>query len=98
MICIKLLEKGIEYARINIEDIPEKLKIRYSVGPKSDPLIEFKIRNQKFRVSDVNIVFFRHFELDLAQLGSNELTSVFCHREWHDAYDIMRTNLKCPLD
>lgn len=95
LIGIELLRKGIDYARLNIEDITRSLNITCSIESKSNPECQIKIGSTTIKTSDIAVVLFRDFNHQLSSFDRIDLNSVFIYQQWSDALQILYSRLKC---
>ena len=91
---IGLMRKGMDYVRVDIEDIPTLLKVRYSVkeGVRS---IKFILDEREIDVEDVSAVYLRNFEIGASKFRGDKLSKIFSFQQWDDAYNILQDSLKC---
>ncbi len=96
-----LMRRGIDYVRINIEDIPDLLRIRYGVGDdkNKDSNIKFIVEGREIDVAkDISVVYLRQFDIQSSSLLHGEwddkLSQMFSFEQWKDAYKILETALK----
>ena len=61
LIGIELLRKGIDYARLNIEDITRSFNITCSIESKSNSECQIKIGSTFINTLDIAVVLFRDF-------------------------------------
>ena len=95
LIGIELLRKGIDYARLNIEDITRSLNITCNIESKSNPECQIKIGSTIIKTSDIAVVLFRDFNHQLSSFDGIDLKSVFIYQQWSDALQILYSRLKC---
>jgi glutathione synthase/RimK-type ligase-like ATP-grasp enzyme len=95
LVGLGLLSKGIDYIRLNIEDIPSQLQIRYTLTHAFDLKTEFCIRQERWEPSDFNAVWLRHFDLQSINFGNDELVRKFSLQQWDNAYRSLQRNLTC---
>jgi glutathione synthase/RimK-type ligase-like ATP-grasp enzyme len=95
LIGIELLRKGIDYARLNIEDITGSLNITCSIESKSNPECQIKIGSTYIKTSDIGVVLFRDFNHQLSSFEGINLNSVFIFQQWSDAIQVLYSRLKC---
>jgi glutathione synthase/RimK-type ligase-like ATP-grasp enzyme len=95
LVGLKLLSKGIDYVRLNIEDIPSQLQIKYTITQASDLKTEFCIRQESWEPSDVSVVWLRHFDLQSINFGDDDFIRKFSLQQWDNAYRTLRRTLTC---
>jgi glutathione synthase/RimK-type ligase-like ATP-grasp enzyme len=95
MVGIELLRRGIDYIRLNIDDIPAQLCIKYHVQKDSDSKIEFKLREQVIDPSKISVVWLRDFDTKAIKVGDDELTHTFSFQQWDDACLTLQRSLRC---
>jgi glutathione synthase/RimK-type ligase-like ATP-grasp enzyme len=95
LIGIELLRRGIDYARLNIEDITRSLSITCNIESKSNPECQIKIGPTIINTSDIAVVLFRNFDHQMSSFDDLNLNSVFIYQQWSDALEILYSRLKC---
>jgi glutathione synthase/RimK-type ligase-like ATP-grasp enzyme len=95
LIGVELFRRGIDYVRLNTEDLPNQLKVRYSAQQNSHLQIEFTLRDEKVKCSNVDVVLLRHFDIKAINFQRDEPTYTFSLQQWEDAYKILQRNLMC---
>jgi glutathione synthase/RimK-type ligase-like ATP-grasp enzyme len=99
LVGVRLLARGIDYVRINIEDIPDQLQIRYYIQENSDPSAEFAIGKRIVDISKFHVVWLREFDIRLVKSGrsntQNELAQKFCYEQWDDSFRVLQDKLTC---
>jgi hypothetical protein len=64
-VSIGLLAKGIDSVRLNIEDMPNQMTVRYRFENICEPRIEFTIGNRSLDISNFSVVWLRDFDTTL---------------------------------
>lgn len=96
LVGIGLRNKGIDYVRLKIGDIPRKLLIRYNIDDKSGKAkLNFWIQKQLLDSSKVSVVWLRNFGINEINFGGNDLARTFSVQQWDNAFQIIEGNLKC---
>ncbi|MEP6577174.1 MAG: hypothetical protein ABJB85_12165, partial [Nitrososphaerota archaeon] len=96
LVGIGLRNKGIDYVRLNIGDIPRKLLIRYFIDDKSDKeKFNFWVQKQLLESSKISLVWLRNFGIREMNFGGNDLAHTFSFQQWDNAFQIFEDNLKC---
>jgi glutathione synthase/RimK-type ligase-like ATP-grasp enzyme len=97
-VSIKLLAKGIDSARLNVEDLPKQLKVRYHINASGHPRVKFTIGERNFETSRFPVVWLRDFDVTLMGLGfgrkDQSFARRFCYEQWNDSYQILMDSLK----
>lgn len=91
---IGLMRRGVDYVRVNIEDIPDRLKVIYSVR-RGIQSIRFLLGEREIDVAQVSVVYLRNFEIGAIKFSGDKLSKRFSFEQWDDAYNILQTGLKC---
>ena len=91
----ELLRRGIDYLRLNIEDIPHSFSICYNITQDSEPLSHIKIGASVINVSDISVVWLRNFDFALKSYDGRQLNSTFAFQQWNDALQTLYGLLKC---
>ena len=68
-----LLRRGIDYLRLNIEDIPGQFGITYLFAQDCDLEVEMTIRQQTVNNSKISAVRLRDFDVRAVDFGESEL-------------------------
>jgi glutathione synthase/RimK-type ligase-like ATP-grasp enzyme len=96
-VSIKLLAKGIDSVRLNVEDMSNQTKVRYQVGDICDPRIEITIGDRKFENHKFPVVWLRDFDSTLMGFDFvdkyNKFANRFCYEQWNDSYKILIDSL-----
>jgi glutathione synthase/RimK-type ligase-like ATP-grasp enzyme len=96
LIGIRLLQRGIDYSRLNIDDILNNLGIKYTIQQDANMKIEFSIQGGILDPSKVSVVLLRDFDMRSISFDSDDhLTHTFSFQQWDDAYRSLQMNLKC---
>jgi hypothetical protein len=96
-VSIKLLAKGIDNVRINVEDMPKQMVVRYRMKNICDPRVEFMIEDRDLDTSIFSVVWLRDFDSTLMGLDfsdkDNKFARRFCYEQWKDSYQILIDSL-----
>lgn len=96
LVGIGLRNKGIDYVRLSIGDIPSKTRIRYKMAENSDILkLDFSIQKRLVDSSQVSLVWLRNFDISEINVGGDELSRIFSVQQWDLAFQILLSNLSC---
>ena len=94
---IRLLAKGIDSVRLNVEDMPNQMRVRYHIKEICDPSIEFTIGYRNLDTSRFSVVWLRDFDNTLMGLDFgdkyNKFARRFCYEQWNNSYQILRDSL-----
>jgi glutathione synthase/RimK-type ligase-like ATP-grasp enzyme len=95
LVGIRLLTKGINYFRINFEDIPAQIMMRHLIKRSSKSALQLTL-GENLDTSRIRVAWLRHFDLtELYFHGSKEPYNTFSFQQWHDAIEALQRNLKC---
>jgi glutathione synthase/RimK-type ligase-like ATP-grasp enzyme len=92
---IGLMRRGVDYVRIDIEDIPDLLRIRYSIKQGLES-IKFLLNEREIDVAHISAVYLRNFEVKAIKSRGDNLSKKFSLEQWDDTYSILQARLKCP--
>jgi glutathione synthase/RimK-type ligase-like ATP-grasp enzyme len=96
-VSIKLLAKGIDSVRLNVEDTANKLKVKYLIDETSDPRVDFSIGDRNFEPSRFPVVWLRDFDSTLMvfNFGSeyDKFVQRYCYEQWNDSVQILTESL-----
>lgn len=78
-----LLASGIDYIRVDQEDFLDSFGIDISIRNDTDDEISFVYKNLHFSSDDINIIWFRHFNLNtLISKKLNKIETTFLREQW----------------
>jgi glutathione synthase/RimK-type ligase-like ATP-grasp enzyme len=91
---IGLMRRGVDYVRIDTEDIPDLLRVRYSIkhGIQS---IKFLLNEREIDIAHISAVYLRNFEIEAIRSRGDNLSKTFSFEQWSDTYSILQARLKC---
>lgn len=96
-VSIKLLAKGIDSVRINVEDMARQMVVRYRMKNLCDPPVEFTIGDRNIDTSIFSVVWLRDFDTTLMGFNfsnnDNAFARRFCYEQWNDSYQILTDSL-----
>lgn len=95
LVGIGLRNRGIDYVRLNTDDIPHQIRVKYSIGPKSDLAIQFTIRKQIHNTSGVSVAWLRNFDIKEKNFDMSEPEGSFSLQQWNNAFETLQRNLSC---
>jgi glutathione synthase/RimK-type ligase-like ATP-grasp enzyme len=91
---IGLIRRGVDYVRLDIEDIPDLLRVRYCIK-RGIASIKFRLDEREIDVANVSAVYLRNFEIEAIKFKGGKLSQTFSFEQWKDTYRILQANLKC---
>jgi glutathione synthase/RimK-type ligase-like ATP-grasp enzyme len=91
---IGLIRRGLDYVRLDIEDIPDLLRVRYSIK-RGIPSIKFLLDEREIDVAHVSAVYLRNFEIEAIKFKGDKLSQTFSYEQWKDTYRVLQASLKC---
>jgi glutathione synthase/RimK-type ligase-like ATP-grasp enzyme len=92
---VQLLEKGIDYVRMNIEDIPLSIRMAYKINQKMDYIIQMIVGENKIDLSRIALVWAHNFDLGIMNFSGDPLVQRFSYEQWVDAIDMLKSRLNC---
>jgi glutathione synthase/RimK-type ligase-like ATP-grasp enzyme len=95
LVGIGLLQRGIDYVRLNIDDIPLQLRIRFNFLQDCDLKLEFSIGEEEVNISNFSLAWLRHFNIRKINFHQNKLDHIFALQQWNDACRTLQSNLSC---
>jgi hypothetical protein len=90
-----LLRRGIDYIRVNNEDIPDQVRMSYIFAQDCSLKVELTVREQKVENSKVSAVWLRDFDTKAINFGHSELTRAFSFQQWDDAFRSLQNSFTC---
>jgi glutathione synthase/RimK-type ligase-like ATP-grasp enzyme len=95
LVSIKLLSRGIDCMSLNIEDIPRRILIKYSIKQNNDDSAELEINNETLDTSKISVAWLRHFDITGINFGMDEPARTFSSQQWEDALNTLLRKLNC---
>jgi glutathione synthase/RimK-type ligase-like ATP-grasp enzyme len=95
LLAIKLLQRGIDYNRLNIDDIPVNITIRYRIQQDLNLKIEITVGGRIIDPLNVPLVLLRNFDIRSINFNVSDLVREFSFQQWDHAYRTLQSNLKC---
>jgi glutathione synthase/RimK-type ligase-like ATP-grasp enzyme len=96
LVSIKLISKGIDCMRLNVEDIPNQILIKYAIKQNTDDAnVQLGINNEILDTSKISVAWLRHFDITGLNFGMDEPARTFSFQQWDDALHILLRTLKC---
>ena len=92
---VELLRRGINYVRLNIEDIPLNVQVKYSFEKDCHVKIGLKIQDEIVDISNIYVVLYRHFDINTVKFHDQEIINTFSLQQWEDTCQILQSNLTC---
>lgn len=97
-VIIKLLAKGIDSVRLNVEDMSSQMRVRYIIDGTYGPAVQFTSGQRNFDSSMFPVVLLREFDNTLMGIDFSgkfkNLARRFCYEQWNDSYQILTESLK----
>jgi glutathione synthase/RimK-type ligase-like ATP-grasp enzyme len=96
----RLWARGIDYVRLNTDDIPNRLQVYYSINKHgcSDQNFSFALGDTDFLdTSKIVVTWLHHFYIKEIKIrGNNALAQEFSFQQWNDAiYTLQRSMKNC---
>lgn len=95
IVCIELLRKGIDYVRLNAEDVPHKLIMTNSLEQDLDTEYQISLDSVITNLSDISAVWLRNFDYGLIHSNNIDLSTSFIYQQWSHALRILYNTLEC---
>lgn len=95
LVGIGLRNKGIDYVRLNTDDVPNRIRVKYSIGPRSDLAVRFAVQNRSYGTSEFSVVWLRNFDISEKNFDLEEPGTTFSLQQWNNAYETLNRNLSC---
>jgi glutathione synthase/RimK-type ligase-like ATP-grasp enzyme len=94
LVGIGLLRRGIDYTRLNIDDIlTQQIRLTYSLDNEYNSRIELTTGVETQDIKKLKVVWLRHFDTDEVNFDGKELTNVFSLQQWNHALHTLQNNL-----
>jgi glutathione synthase/RimK-type ligase-like ATP-grasp enzyme len=90
LVCLRLLNRRIDYVRLNVEDIPERVLITHA-----NRRCTLTVGAQTVDASRIRMVLLRSFDVDEVDFGGDDFVRKFSFQQWQDAFQILQNHLKC---
>jgi glutathione synthase/RimK-type ligase-like ATP-grasp enzyme len=92
----RLLARGIDYVRLNTEDIPHHLQVNYSIKHGGDQDYSFTLGDTDFLdTSKIAVTWLHHFSLREVKIRGNALAREFSFQQWNDAIYTLQHRMNC---
>lgn len=85
IVCVELIRRGIDYVRLNVEEIHTNLSIEYGVEQDSNSQSQIKIGSLLSNLSDISAVWLRDFDYSLIHPNTGDLSTAFIFQQWNDS-------------
>jgi glutathione synthase/RimK-type ligase-like ATP-grasp enzyme len=95
LVGIGLRNRGIDYVRLNPDDVPCQIRVSYSIGRDFDFAVKFTIRKQLHETSAISTVLLRNFDIAEKNFDMSEPALTFSLQQWNNAFEILQRNLAC---
>lgn len=95
LVSIKLLSRGIDCMSLNVEDIPRRILIKYTIKQNTVDSAELEINNETLDMSNISVAWMRHFDITGVNFGMGEPARTFSFQQWEDALHTLLGNLNC---
>jgi glutathione synthase/RimK-type ligase-like ATP-grasp enzyme len=95
LVGIGLRNRGIDYVRLNTDDVPYQIRVSYSIEQDFDLAVKFTIRKQLHETSGISVVLLRNFDIREKNFDMTEPGLTFSLQQWSHAFEILQRNLAC---
>jgi glutathione synthase/RimK-type ligase-like ATP-grasp enzyme len=95
LVGIGLRNRGIDYVRLNPDDVPCQIRIRYSIGQDFDLAVKFVVRKQLHETCNMSAVLLRNFDIEEKNFDMSEPALTFSLQQWNSALEALQRNLAC---
>lgn len=92
LIGIQLLRNGIEYIKINEEDIPLDFGAEFRVGRENSVLL--KLRDKEIVTESIKVVLFRYFDLKFLKHLTG-IHQIYVEQQWYQLFNCLQASLRC---
>jgi glutathione synthase/RimK-type ligase-like ATP-grasp enzyme len=95
LVGIGLLRRGIDYLRLDIDDIPDQhLLIKYFLEDERASNLELTTgADDSHDLAKIKVVWLRHFDTKEINFGGTEFSNIFAFQQWNDALLTLQNNL-----
>jgi glutathione synthase/RimK-type ligase-like ATP-grasp enzyme len=80
---------------LDIDDVPKKTRICYSISKDADTKIEFGVLGKTLDSARIPVVLLRHFNLRSINFNTEDVANVFSLDQWDEAIRSLQSKLKC---
>jgi glutathione synthase/RimK-type ligase-like ATP-grasp enzyme len=92
----RLLARGIDYVRLNTDDIPNRLQVNYSIKHGCDQNFSFALADTDFLdASKIAVTWLHHFYIEEIKVRGNALAQEFSFQQWNDAIYTLQRSMNC---
>jgi glutathione synthase/RimK-type ligase-like ATP-grasp enzyme len=96
VVTIELIRRGIDYVRLNLEDILHSFTITYSIEQKSDIDCQIKLHSNNTDLSNISVVWLRNFDYGIENFSIKNFHTAFIFQQWNSALEILYSRIKKP--
>jgi glutathione synthase/RimK-type ligase-like ATP-grasp enzyme len=90
-----LLARGIDYIRVNTDDIPDRLRVNYSIKDDCDQNFSFEVGDTDLDISKIAVTWLHHFYIREIKIRGKALAKEFSFQQWIDAIYTLQRVMKC---
>jgi glutathione synthase/RimK-type ligase-like ATP-grasp enzyme len=91
-----LLARGIDYIRLNTDDIPNRLQVNYSIKDSCDQNFSFALDDTDLMsMSNIAVSWLHHFYLREIKFTGTALAQEFSFQQWNDAIYTLQRSMNC---
>ena len=94
LVAINLRSRGVDCLLLNVNDVPRRLRCKYSLNPALPLGVEVSVGNL-IETSEIKVILLRHFDLREMNYFSDEPSRTFSIQQWEDAFQIFQNNSSC---
>lgn len=95
LIGMSLLKEGIDYIRLNVDDIPNSVRTRCAISNEIEDNIFFDISGYLLDPSKISVALLRYSELSSIDFGSNNLIYIYSVQQWQNIFISLFNKLDC---
>ncbi|MGH9982614.1 MAG: hypothetical protein ACRD8W_01505 [Nitrososphaeraceae archaeon] len=96
LVGIHLLKRGIDYVRLNIDELTDFFRVSGYVSNGSEPKFLCSSRGIDIDLTHIAVVFLRNYDLSALKIGRNMLDYIFSIQQWENALISLEGSLRCP--
>ena len=89
VVSTELLRRGIDYLRLNAEDVHSCLTVTNILKNDSGTECQIKLDSLMVDLSNISAVWLRDFDYGLIHSNCNDLNGAFVYQQWSDALQIL---------
>ena len=95
LIGISLLRNGVDYIRLNIDDIPDTIRATYAISKENEDKLIFDLGGYILDPTKISVCLIRYFEVSSLDFGPDNFVYLYTTQQWENILSSLLNELKC---